>query len=123
ASALLLVLAGAVDFRLFYIGFALFTILIAFRKFMGSDIPYKLIAIGGILLGLMQLYWLIPFITSGSNGGSVLNRSLFGSQFWDLQSAITLHHPFWNGATTTWFVVQDIPMYFWIIPALVITSF
>jgi len=123
-AALLMFVSGFVDFRVFYISFFLFSAyLVCFwpkgltagarKRFRKNLALFYAIAIG------MQFYWLIAFgMNLGSDNSEVLARSLFGNNFWDLASAVTVHHPFWNGVSTTWFLPNAAPYYFWIIPML-----
>lgn len=122
-TALLLFVAGFIDFRVCYIGvFLLGAYTLAFWP-RRKDRAFKKIILRNVLLffGItigLQLYWLFAFALNISSGSEVLARSLFGNSFWDLGSVVTLHHPFWNGTTTTWFMNNSIPVFFWIIPLL-----
>ncbi len=66
---------------------------------------------------LLNLYWVLPQAISGSlSDNTILGRSLFGNNFWNIQHAFNLFHPFWNGGAISWFAVQQMPFYFWLIP-------
>lgn len=122
-TALLLFVAGFIDFRVCYVGVFLlgaYTLAFwprhkdrAFKKVIRKNIMLFFVITAG-----MQLYWILAFGLNINSGSEVLARSLFGNSFWDLGSVVTLHHPFWNGTTTTWFLSNNIPLFFWIIPVL-----
>ncbi len=121
ATALLLWLTSIVDFRLFYIGVLLFAGYLLYWRLMTygmKALPIRQLLIFGGITGLLQVGWLAATVMSGgsSSGDAVLSRSLFGSEYWDLASALTLHHPFWTGTTTSWFIYTGVPLLFWLIP-------
>jgi len=130
-SAIFLFITGAYDFRSVYITvwllffFSIFHIFFVDEK---SNVKKKFkrvfISLSPILIFfLLNLFWLLPaFLGSQFSGSSILNRSLFGSSFFDLSRAITLFHPFWVNGNIEWFFVQNIPLYFWVIPLLAFVS-
>lgn len=70
---------------------------------------------------LLSLFWILPVASVGSlTTNSLFVRYLFGNEFINILYASTLFHPFWTGANPSIFVVQMIPLQFWIIP---ITAF
>jgi len=74
-----------------------------------------------IVLGLLNLYWVIGLANTSSNGiGIILGRSLFGDEFYNILYSLTLFHPFWTGKEIASFHPQPIPPYFWIIPLFAI---
>jgi hypothetical protein len=124
-AVILLFFAGAADFRVLYIGgFMILAFLIFFwPKRLKSSENRLLIRNVSIFLALLvgvELYSLVSIGLSFSSqaSGSILGRSLFGSEFWDLSSAISLQHPFWTGQDTSWFQVNSVKPYYWLIPLL-----
>ncbi len=120
-AALLLWLASIIDFRLFYIGGILFGAYLLYWRLIASGpkrMPLKPLAVFTAITILLQVSWLTVTLASGGSSSSdaVLHRSLFGSEYWDLASALTLHHPFWTGFTTSWFISNAVPLVFWLIP-------
>ncbi|HEY6736666.1 MAG TPA: hypothetical protein VI322_03025 [Candidatus Saccharimonadia bacterium] len=66
---------------------------------------------------LLNFYWVFGLASVGAGvGDGVLSRGLFGSQYFNLSQALVLFHPYWSGAKPTPFIVQPIPLYFWLIP-------
>ncbi len=73
-----------------------------------------------ILLIILSLFWILPQLSGGFlEGSSVLGRPLFGNDYWNILAAFNLFHPFWSGGPISWFNVQKIPLFFWLIPILV----
>ncbi len=121
-SVLALFLAGIYDFRFVYVGLI---ILCFYSIFYINKISVKVllnVLVFFTLLILLNLFWFLPTYNTGL--GSGIGRELFGSQFWSLLNAITTHYPFWplNGKVE-WFVVQPIPFFYWIFPALAFVGF
>jgi len=126
-SGLALFVAGSYDFRVAYIGgflllsYCFYFLLVIerlrfsinfFRKLFSSSLIF-------FFFGLLNIYWILPMIKLGSlTDNSVLSRGLFGNEFLNILYALTLYHPFWTGGKTTWFIVQPIITYFWLIPIL-----
>lgn len=74
-----------------------------------------------ILLSLLSIYWVVPTILGGSLAtSSTLSRGLFGDDFWNLKSAIALHHPFWNWSEPNWFFPSPTPSYLLVLPIMAI---
>jgi len=122
-SALVLWLVSVSDFRLFYIGAMLIAGFLAYRWLVARQLPSARLCIFGLVTVLLQVGWLAATAVShDASATAILSRSLFGGEYWDLGSALTLHYPFWTGTTTSWFIVNNIPIYFWILPAAVIIS-
>ena len=124
-SSTLLWMAGVMDFRLVYIMLFVLAVYVIF-EFIGNKTKSirlntrMVIAFGAVQLGL-NLFWLLPIYFSGeaaSNG--ILGRELFGGQYWNLESALTLFHPFWSGGHVEWFVEHTVPIYMWLTPLGVI---
>jgi len=78
--------------------------------------------VGALLFGL-SLYWLLPVLNLHSlSNNEFLIRSLFGSEFYNIQNSITLFYPFWTGKEPTWLYLQKIPMSFWLYPLLAFSA-
>jgi len=124
-TALFLFLVGISDLRMAYLALLVLFIYALYFLFIIKDISdYKqkikwlLITLKPIILFfVLNIFWIIPSIKSGYfTENSILSRTLFGSNFYDLTKAITLFHPFWSGGELSWFVIQPIPIFFWLIP-------
>lgn len=127
-TAVLLFIAGFIDFRVFYIGIFLLSAYALFfwprtrDKAFRVSLRKKVLLFYAIAIGL-QFYWLFAFAQNyGAESSEVLARSLFGNSYWDLASVMTLHHPFWDGFSTTWFVKNEVPFYFWLVPILAFST-
>lgn len=134
-SALMLAACSAYEPRFAYIVVLLLAIL-AISHFVISYLRRVRISIGGVLkMGmlyaapivifvLLNMYWILGLMMSGGpSGGTVIESSLFGNEFFNLSQAMTLFHPFWSGGEVRPFIVHDIPGYFWLIPPLAIAGF
>jgi len=131
ASSLLLFVSTFYDIRMSYIVlFVMVLYLLYFLVFMGRSSEMKVFSLLGKIFAaffcfiLLNFYWFLPQIESGSLlDNAVLNRSLFGNNFWSLQSSFTLLHPFWTGSAVKWFIVQPISFYSWLIPIFAFIGF
>ena len=115
-----LFLTGAYDFRIAYMAifliaaYYLFNLLLSIKSYVPKFGSFVLI---GFVFVLVNLYWIIPSLISHSLvSNAVLDRGLFGNNFWSLTAAFSLFHPFWTGGAVQWFVVHQIPPYFWFVP-------
>lgn len=88
-----------------------------FKRFCRLLIPV------GLFL-LLNIYWIIGIIASGGGSSSTnaTGGSLFGSEYFTLNYAFTLFHPYWTGSAPESFVIHTIPLYYWIVPILVLLS-
>jgi|GEM_PF-2068454 len=130
ASALVCLIVGGYDFRVFYILFFIllalpFWLLLAQKGMAQKKILFRqnfsAMALFFSLLLVFNLFWLIPTVMTGALGtNEVVTRPLVDNNFsLDLGEALTLFHPFWNGGEPRWFDDQKIPVYFWLIPLMV----
>jgi len=124
-TSILLFIIGSYDLRALYIAFALiFFYFLFFLFFLNKLSSFKkeikaglYVAISVLVFLLLSMYWLLPYFKSGViTNNPILNRELFGNNYWNIMQSITLFFPFWNGRSPEWFVVQPIPIYFWLIP-------
>ena len=118
---------GIYDFRILYIAlFACSFYLISdvvlhihrkeFKKWLASS---RLIILGFSIPILLNLYWLIGLSKTGSlSSNELFNRALFGNDILNLQYAMAFFLPFWNGTKPVWFLLHQIPFYFWVVPAM-----
>ncbi len=113
------------EFRIFYIlCFILFIYFIYYVFFVEKIKRLSGIIKISFLAGLpvfvdllLNLYWLLSLGKTGTlSSNAIFNRSLFGNEFLNINYAITLFHPFWTGSKPAIFIMQDIPVYFWLIP-------
>ncbi|HVQ44193.1 MAG TPA: carbohydrate binding domain-containing protein [Candidatus Saccharimonadia bacterium] len=69
------------------------------------------------IFGLLNFFWIFAFTKiNGAIGADILSRGLFGNAFYDINEALTLFHPFWNGGRPIPFIINHIPLYFWLLP-------
>ena len=124
-TALFLFFTGANDFRMLYIAvWLIFFYFLCFLVLRKKPLNYKiflrdvLFSISPIIiLFLLNIFWIATSFKTGTlTNNDLFNRTLFGSDYFDITKAITLFHPFWNGKQPEWFVGQSIPIYFWLIP-------
>ncbi len=129
-SAFFLVICGYIDFRSLYLFLIIFLIFFIFHiatirinrlKFLFSYLYNALIFF--LVIIFTNLYWILPTLFASKGSNDVLDRGLFGSQYWNFLSAFHLHHPFWNNAKPEWFVVQNISIYLYILPLVLVLSF
>jgi hypothetical protein len=119
-STLCLYFASIFDFRIVYIFFFLF-LFYSLINFSKESIRAFLLV--GCFLLVLCLAWVLPLEAASSLTNNMLfARGLFGDNFWNLPSALTLFHPFWTGQVPSWFVPQSVPLYFWILPAIAISG-
>ncbi|HKU18913.1 MAG TPA: hypothetical protein VJP80_06605 [Candidatus Saccharimonadales bacterium] len=124
ASAFLFAIMSAYEVRIALLvlamagGLVLYNTLMTGRKWEYLRERLWPLAKFGLVLTALQAFWLLPYIV-GSRAGvtfsNLLGQSLFVS-FSNVQNALTLYHPFWTGARPATFVVQQIPLYAWLIP-------
>jgi hypothetical protein len=70
------------------------------------------------------LYWLLGLLKVGAvTSNEVFNRSLFGSNFFNILESFALFNPFWTGGEITLFIVQPIPVAFFIVPIVALLGF
>jgi hypothetical protein len=127
---LLLFVMSFYDFRLFYVScFVLFLYLLFFllesKKTVESVLQSLFYAAVPILIsGLLNLYWLLGLLKVGAvTSNEVFNRSLFGSNFFNILESFALFNPFWTGGEITLFIVQPIPVAFFIVPIVALLGF
>jgi hypothetical protein len=129
ATAILMFVVGSYDFRTFYmLLWMLFFYFIFFLVARPAKVRWKEFIIGHLFLGmcivLLSLYWILPILMVGNlTENEVLERPLFGNNFWNLEAAINIFHPFWNGSVPEWFTVQEVPLYMWLIPITALLGF
>lgn len=112
-----LCVAGAYDLRVLYMAVLLFGLYGLYLAIVDRRLPVHIVLIVLVGIALLNAFWILPAIAGGSLlSDNILNRDLFGNNYWTLKDAITLHHPFWNGSKPEWFVVSQIPLYSWLIP-------
>lgn len=75
-----------------------------------------------LLLLFLSAYWVIPILAGKSISYSTLGSGLFGDNFWSIDAAIALFHPFWTGAEPNWFVKSDVPFHYFSMPILALAG-
>ncbi len=129
-TSLALFICGFYDMRYLYITVVLLILYVLYEMILNKNFIwftrswfYFLMRSVSPFVFLLPLlaYWLLL----GFNRGSLLSnriqdRAIFGTEFWSLRDSLLLFHPFWTGGKVEWFVVHNPPLYFWVIPLLVI---
>jgi hypothetical protein len=125
-SSVLALIIGSYEFRIFYIVatvlllYFIFHLSVLEKKQLRSNL--KSVIAGSsvlVIICFLNLYWALGLSKSGSVlHNAIFDRGLFGSQYLNLQQALTLFHPFWNGVEPIGFLVNPTPYYFWAIPVL-----
>jgi len=125
---LFLSLTGVADIRGLYIAFliiglySIYILITQNHNIQYKKIIYKLLIVALVFISI-SFYWVFLFLNSqSSNSVEVLNRPLFGSNFWNILSAFTLHHPFWSYQGITWFKSNSVSLIYFLIPLLVFIS-
>jgi hypothetical protein len=118
-----LFLIGTYEFRSLYLIICvlllyLFTYCITSRisiKTFLREYAYTLIVF--LLPILLNLFWIIGIYKAGFFGNNeILGRQIFGDGIISIEHAVSLSHPFWTGSHPVIFIIQPIPLYFWITP-------
>jgi len=119
-------LVSVYDFRIFYILVGL-TSLYALYTFLVLKIDKKIFLyhiLFVFLVFVLNSHWLLTIISLNQfNDNAIFSRSIFGSQYFDVLSAITLFHRFWTGGEPAAFINQDIVIYMWLIPIFAILGY
>lgn len=122
-------LVGVYEIRIFYIlawlliGYIFCVYPVSFR-FTRDNLKTQFLKFAPLgIASLLHIYWILPMsqVTAFAKG-EFFQRILFGNAFMSLESSINLFHPFWSGAELKTFIVQDIPVYFWLIPLFAFTG-
>ena len=72
----------------------------------------------------LNVFWILPFATAGAmseNAG--VGRDLFGNDYFELQEALFLSHPFWTGYGVQWMSNQPTPWWLTILGILAFAGF
>jgi hypothetical protein len=76
-----------------------------------------------IPLGI-DMFWILAMLQKGSGQKDIIfSNTLFGSAYLNVSRSLTLFHPYWTGGYSLPFVVQPIPIYFWLIPLAAFLGF
>jgi hypothetical protein len=120
-----LFLLSSYEFRIFYIGIFVIGLFVLYESiFIKRYLKDLLSFIGAIFITLLlNFYWILPLSIGNKISSNVLfSRTLFGSGYFDISSALTLFHRFWTGGMPAAFINQPIPFYFWLIPVFAIVA-
>jgi len=128
---LLALVSAAYEFRAFYIIAFVLLFYFVYYTFFIDKISIKNVlknsyfAIFPILIVfLLNFFWIFGLSKVGFlTDNAIFNRGLFGNSFMDILRSITLFHPFWNSSNVEFFVVQPIPLYFFLIPIFAFLGF
>ncbi len=131
-TGLILLILSYYDFRIFYIMLGVMSLYLFFYilfisprsnfKESVSHIKYLILPLIIVILG--NMFWIIGL---GSlqvlSSNQLFSRGLFGNEFLNIVRAFALFHPFWTGTKFENFVIQQIPVYFFITPIVAYTGF
>jgi len=123
-TGLLCSISSFYEFRSFYIiafilfFYTLYYIFFIDRTSLKSILNnFKFAVLPVIMVFLLNIFWILGLLNMGSiSNNEVFSRGLFGDSFMNILRSITLFHPFWNGSEPESFVVQRIPIYFFLTP-------
>ena len=80
---------------------------------------YYLLCLPIGILFLVNLYWILGLLFSKALvTNEIIGRAIFGNGLITILNAVTLFHPLWTGGAPVLFIIQKIPVYFWIIPVI-----
>lgn len=127
-STILLFIMSCYEPRAAFVATGVLTIYTFWRLVLHQSVHSRLwaLAIYGFLIlvfCLLSAFWIIPMTqSSAQDSATIMNRGLFGSQYFTLQHALTLHHPYWNYSKPVAFVAQQIPVFFWLTPLYIVSA-
>jgi hypothetical protein len=111
------------EFRIFYIS-CILSSLFVLHYFIYTKRDYKVFLwhlFFVISVFILNIHWLLPLINLGQlTDNELFSRNIFGSNYFDISSSLTLFHRFWSFAKPSVFKNQSIPLYFWLIPIFTI---
>ncbi len=112
--------SSAYDFRITYISLCIISLYVVYYHLFINRIKkntFFLLIISILVFIAINLYWLVPLLFQHAiTSNELFNRTLFGDSFFDILKSTTLFFYTWTGSYTTDFIVQPIPLYFFLIP-------
>lgn len=130
-TSIFLFISGVYDFRVLYLYVIFIVLYSSYLVFFDNHDTFfqrltkqlKSLGLVIVLIIALNIFWvaLIPIIGLDPQQ-NVLNRSLFGNEYWNLASSVALHHPFWTGNSLSWFNLVPSPFYLFTIPIIAIVS-
>lgn len=125
SNFLMIILSGFIlstyEFRIFYINCAV-TSLFLLHYFFFTKKDYKIFIYHIVFIVsvfILNFHWIFPLINLGKlTDNELFSRNVFGSSYFDISASFTLFHRFWTSEKPSFFINQNIPFYFWIIPIL-----
>lgn len=129
-TAVLLFIVGFIDLRSLYVVtgiiilYAVYNQLVIEKSWNNSKANLANSFLVFFILILLNLYWIFPFLTANTlTSNEILARPILEGNFYSIQNVIALFYPFWTETEPTWFFVQKIPIYFWLLPILAFFGF
>jgi hypothetical protein len=128
-SGLICFVGSIYEFRIFYIiswvliSYLLFSFILNTNKksYFVVILKYSLPIFLTVIL--LNIYWLVGILKINDlTSNAIFSRGLWGGQYYNISEAITLFHPFWSLHGPTIFSQQSLPLYYWIIPVLVVAG-
>ncbi len=85
---------------------------------------FKYLFLAGILVVLLNMFWMPLFMHAGSSEASKLTgQPLFGSQFKSTAYSLTIFRSSWTGGASVPFSINPIPLFYWLIPIAAFAAF
>jgi|GEM_PF-7061107 len=88
---------------------------------------WKLFWFSGVFVAVfvgLNVFWVLPFMNAGSMGDNAgVGRDLFGNDYFELDDAMYLSHPFWTGYGVRWMSDQPTPWWLSILGVLAWVGF
>jgi hypothetical protein len=70
-----------------------------------------------VIFAMLNFFWIFGLSFTGSLvNNEITSRGLFGNSFFSLIHALALFDPFWTGRAPSPFIVNPIPLIYWIVP-------
>lgn len=125
--AFLITLLGFLEFRILYITILMMVVYFIFFLYL-KKVSFRLIlhsvqqfVLPGILIILMNLFWVLPiFFVGALTQNELFDRELFGNQFFDIVNALVVFHPWWTWNIPSIFVKQEASPFLFLLPVVVV---
>lgn len=114
------------EFRILYLAAWILLFYLIYYLILESKITKKILAkiiglmclLGGLIV-LLNSYWLVGILSVNAiTNNSVFATNLWGQEFTNIATSITVFPYFWTGGKIAVFTFQPILFYFWLIPII-----
>lgn len=119
-SNIFLFLASIYDVRFTYISFFIILFIFLLEYLINKNkLIYKKIVLFIFLFILINFFWIfLLFLSLFLENNFTLSREIFGTNFYNYLYSVSFFYPFWNLETITWFNINKIPFFYWLLPIL-----